>query len=208
MKYRGDYTNKLAYKEVYSTMYYLDSTLLRYNKLMDNKSSKDQDFFNPDQTTPTNTLEEEISWNASEYIQHHKEPIWYLIASLAIAAVAAVGFLMIRDLFTPSAIVVFGVLLLVVSSRKPRTMNYIVSNHGVVVNSKEYASNDFQSFTIVHEGPIESVILYPQKRWSLALSLYFAPEDGQKIFDMLSSFLPFEQREKDTIDKILHKVRF
>jgi hypothetical protein len=77
-----------------------------------------------------------------------------------------------------------------------------------VVGTHEYTFNEFQSFGIIQEGPIESIILMPQKRWSPAINMYFSPEDGQQIFDILSEFLPFEQHERDIIDKFLHKIRF
>jgi len=180
---------------------------------MDSKPRNDQDFFTqtpPEEVTDSivATDHEAVSWTASEYIQHSKDASWYTVALAAIILIAGAGYLVSRDLFTPIAVVVLGALLLIVGSRKPRTFSYMVDAHGIVIENKEYDFNDFQSFSIIQEGPIESVMLLPQKRWSPTISLYFAPDDGQKIFDTLSSFLPFEQREKDTIDKFLHKIRF
>lgn len=149
-----------------------------------------------------------VSWSASEYIQHDKGVFWYVAVFLVIVAIAAGGLFLTRDYFTPSAIVVLGVILMIVGSRKPRTIQYGVNMHGISIGNRKYSFDEFQSFSIVSEGPIESVVLIPLKRWSPAMNLYFSPDDGQKIFDVLSNFLPFEQREKDVIDKFLHKIRF
>ena len=186
---------------------------MRYNMLMDSTPQESQDFF---QETPPSEVtggivppeHEAVSWTASEFIQHNKDASWYFVAFVAIFLLAGTGYLVLHDFFTPGAVVVFGTLLIVVGKRKPRTLSYTIDAHGIVIGTREYDFNEFQSFSIIQEGPIESVMLLSQKRWSPAINLYFAPEDGQKIFDTLSSFLPFEQRDKDVIDKFLHKIRF
>jgi hypothetical protein len=198
-------------------MLYLKYHDMRYNMLMESagENNQDQDLFRPivpiESPLPENVgmLEEEgISWTASEFIQHSKDASWYLIALLVIALLAGLGYLLSHDVFTPGAVVIFGVILLLVSNRKPRTLSYLVDSHGIMINNREYPFTDFQSFSIIKEGSIESVMLLPLKRWSPVLNLYFSPDDGQKIFDTIGSFLPFEQREKDLIDKFLHKIRF
>ena len=149
-----------------------------------------------------------VTWTASEYLDHQKSMSWYLTASGAILCISALSFILMRELFSPIAVLVLGTLLMVIAARKPRTLTYTVDAHGIVVGSREYTYEDFLSFSIIQEGPVESIMLLPQKRWSPALNLYFAPEDGQKIFDILSSFLPLEERSKDGIDRFLHKIRF
>lgn len=98
--------------------------------------------------------------------------------------------------------------MLVAANRKPRILGYAVDAHGIVVGDKEYVYDDFQSFALIKEDSIESILLTPQKRWSPALTLYFDPNDGQKIFAVLSTYLPMEDRQKDNIDKFLHKIHF
>lgn len=176
---------------------------------MDNNNEDAQDFFQPEaQEAGADSAPSGVAWTASEYIEHTKDGAWYMVAVGVTAVLAGLGYLVSRDLFTPSAVVALGLLLIAVSNRKPRTLQYQVDSKGIVIGNKRYTYDDFQSFSIIQEGPIESVLLLPQKRWSPTINLYFSPDDGQKIFDVLSAFLPFEQREKDMIDKFLHKIRF
>lgn len=183
--------------------------LIRYNMLMNAEEESGKDFYKsaPSKAAKPDTGGQ-IAWTASEYIQHSKGIAWYIVAALIIIAIAALCFFIVKDIFTPVAVLIMGAILLVVSGRKPRTFSYEVSPHGIVVGSHEYTFNEFQSFGIIQEGAIESIILMPQKRWSPAINMYFSPEDGQQIFDILSEFLPFEQHERDMIDKFLHKIRF
>lgn len=183
--------------------------------LMDtNEKPAETDLFKPespaeDQDPQLQTSEVgSASWSASEFLQHQKTAVWYLAACGAILVLALLSYLFTRDLFGPVSVAVLGALLLVGAGRKPRTIQYTVDAHGVVIGNKEYAYDDFQSFAVMQEGQIESIALFPQKRFAPEINMYFVPDDGQKIFDILSKFLPFEQREKDRIDKFLHKIKF
>lgn len=183
--------------------------------LMDsNEQPREPDFFNAgtdDQNDSGSSLppvEESISWSASEFLHHEKSAVWYLSASAVIVLISALSYLLIGDLISPIAVIILGALLLVGAGRKPRSVEFTVDSRGIVAGNKEYIYDDFQSFAVIQEDQIESVVLYPQKRFAPEINMYFPPDEGQKIFDILSRYLPFEQREKDRIDKFLHKIRF
>jgi hypothetical protein len=179
-----------------------------------NDQPAEPDFFRqePEQAMPetksTPEVTDSISWSASEFMHHQKSANWYLAAIAIIAIGAAVLFLLSSDPIGPIAVVILGALMLVAAGRKPRTIEYVVDVDGIAVGNKEYAYDDFQSFSVIKEDQVECIVIYPQKRFAPEITMYFAPDDGQKIFNILSSFLPFEEREKDSIDKFLHKIRF
>ena len=182
---------------------------------MDSKEQANEpDFFKSDvqsveQKVDSSRVEAtSVSWSASEFLQHEKSIIWYLSAVAAIGLFALVLYVLTKDAIGPFSVVVLGAILLVAAGRKPRTVQYTVDPNGIVVGNREYDFDDFQSFTIVKDDQLECIALFPQKRFAPEINMYFSPEDGQKIFDILSEFLPFEQREKDRIDKFLHKIKF
>lgn len=158
--------------------------------------------------TQTAVEQDSVSWTASEFLHHQKPTSWYAAVSGVSVLAGAILFLLTKDLIGPLSIVILTALLLVGAAKKPRTLDYLVDQDGVVVGNKEYAFDDFQSFNIVREDQIESIALIPHKRLKPAVSLYFSPDDAQKIFDVISEHLPFEKREQDPIDKFLHKIRF
>ena len=149
-----------------------------------------------------------IEWTASEYLHHQKSAGWYSLAVMAIVLIAFLAYILMREFFSPFAVVLLGGILVYIGARKPRVMHYLIDSDGIVVGSKEFLFDDFLSFSVMKEDGVESIMLIPQKRWSPALTIYFDPKDGQKIFDTLSTYLPFEQREKDSIDKFLHRIKF
>lgn len=149
-----------------------------------------------------------IQWSASEFIRHDKGIGWYLALMGASLLIAAGIYLITRDKITAATIIVATILLGVVAARKPRELMYSVDERGVQVGKKLYPYTSFKSFSIMQEGGVESIWFMPMQRFMPGLSIYFAPEDGPKIIDALSQFLPAESRSLDPVDKFMHRIRF
>ena len=173
--------------------------------------SSTQEVFTPTPPPLSDQMQDDpqvISWTASEYMQHHRNPSWYVLVLLSILALGATGYVLTEDLITPISIAVLGALLIVVAAKKPRTLTYEISGHGIVVGTRNYAYQEFQSFSVADEGQFESIRLMPQRRWAPEISLYFLPQDGQKIFDILSTYLPLETHRSDPMESFLRKIKF
>ena len=151
---------------------------------------------------------EGVQWQASEYLHHQKSIGWYALVTFVLFLVGIAAYLVTHDYFGPFAVVILGALLLVAAGRKPRLVDYLVDQQGIVIGNKEYAYDEFQSFAVVREDAVESILLTPLKKLMPSMSLYFGPNESQRIFNVLSTYLPLEDRKKDPIDRFLHKIRF
>jgi hypothetical protein len=105
-------------------------------------------------------------------------------------------------------VLIIAVLFAVMGARKPRELTYIVDGKGITIGEKFYSYASFKSFSILQEEGMETVWFMPLKRFMPGLSIYFAPEDGQKIVDVIAEFLPFEDKQLDFIDQLMHRLRF
>lgn len=150
----------------------------------------------------------EVSWTASEFIDHQKSSGWFMALAGAGLLLAAAIYFLTKDMFAPVIIALLAIIFGVGAARKPRILNYSINGAGIAVGDRHTAFEEFRSFAVVSEGPIESIILLPTKRWAPPLSVYFAPADGEKIIDTLSAFVPFENHEPGLIDKFLHRIHF
>ena len=162
-------------------------------------------------STPAQPLSDddsEVSWSASEFIAHDKTASWYIILFFSAVIVTAGTFLLTRDYITSGMILVAALLFGIMGARKPRELDYRVSQDGIRMGNKFYSYGVFKSFSVMQEEGIESIWFMPLKRFMPGLSIYFAPNDGQKIVDVLSDYLPFEARELDPVDKLMHRLRF
>ena len=163
----------------------------------------------PDSAEPGQTVDEApVSWSASEFIAHNKSASWYLAVGVAAVLIDAGIFFLTRDKITTVMLLVVALLFGIMGSRKPRELQYIVDDRGVSIGGKFYPYSVFKSFSVVQEEGIESIWFMPLKRLMPGLSIYFAPQDGQKIIDVLVEFLPFEDKHLDPVDKLMHRLHF
>ena len=149
-----------------------------------------------------------VTWTASEYIAHEKSPAWFAGLFAGSAVLVVLVYLITRDMIASVAVFVACIALGVYAGRKPEVKRFEVGEHGIKVAEKSYQYAEFRSFSVVEEGVIDSVWLKPLKKVSPAVVMYFSPEDEEKIVNVLSNFLPYEERELDAIDRMSKRMRF
>lgn len=156
------------------------------------------------QTDPDQTL----SWEASEYIHHEKEWIWFLPVIGGGLALLAVSIFLLQSITFSVLIVVMTIALSIYAVRPPRIMRYELSPLGVRINEKSLSFRDFRSFGIVQDGPLYSALLTPNKRFMPTVTVYFPAEYGERVVDLLGSYIPMQNVELDFVDKLMRKFRF
>ena len=149
-----------------------------------------------------------VNWTASEFIAHDKNGGWYGLLAAGALVLAAAIFLLTRDKMSSAVVVVVAIIFGISAARKPRELEYLVDEHGIRIATKDYPYATFRSFSIVQEGEVESIWLMPLRRFMPIVSIYFDPNDGEKIVDILSQFLPIEDRQPDAVDRLMHRIRF
>jgi hypothetical protein len=149
-----------------------------------------------------------VSWSASEFVAHHKNSGWYLLLMLGAVVVAALVYVLTRDWLSTGVVVVAGIVLAGYSSRKPRQLNYAVDGRGVTVGTKFFAYSEFRSFSIVPEGAFASIVFMPLKRFGIQTTIYYDPQDEDRIIDVISPHLPHEEHQSDMLDHMMRRIRF
>lgn len=153
-----------------------------------------------------------LSWQASEYIHHEKQGMWFaaLVGGAFILLVAAFFLLGSSWTFWSFAIlvVVMTLTLSIYAVRLPRIMSYTLTDEGIVVNDRQFRYDDFRYFGIIEDGPLYSAQLVSTKRFVPAVNLYFPGESGEQVVDLLGAHLPMHHVEPDFIDKLMRRLRF
>lgn len=147
-------------------------------------------------------------WTASEYIEHQHSLGWYLMLLLVTAAIAAVAYLVTKDYFSVGITVMVGIIVATSAGRKPREIKYELTAQGIHVGAKFYKYSRFKSFSIIHEGSINSVEFTPLKKLMLPVAAFFGPGDEERIMDIIGQHLPYEERKMDSVDRLSRKLRF
>jgi hypothetical protein len=183
---------------------------------------ENQDFYTPaggtavaDKPLPQNSAggssnkppDTNFSWSATEYIDHNRGAGWYLLLLLATGALAVGIYFLTKEYFTVGIIVAIGIILAVYAGQKPKQVTYELSNAGLRVGEKLYAYSLFKSFSLLHDGALNSIQLTPLKKLMPPISAYYKAEDEEKITDILGQHLPFDEAKASPIDNISRRLR-
>ncbi len=149
-----------------------------------------------------------FSWAASEYIAHHKSSGWYATLLGGALLVSGALWFVTKDVVSSFVVILAASVLAAYASRQPRELQYTVDSNGITVGDKHYPYAAFRSFSVIEEGAFSSVELLPLKRLGAPISMYYDPKDEESVTGAIAQRLPFEHRERDAIDKLMHKIRF
>ena len=148
-----------------------------------------------------------FSWEASEYVHHHKSNTWYIVLCLAVAML--IGLAIILKLWLEIGVfILMGIAIIVYARKPPRTLLYELSTEGLHVDGRLYPFSYFRSFSVVADTEWHSIDLEPVKRLSPRVVVLFDTEDFDDIIGHLELHLPREDREPDMIERISRYVRF
>lgn len=150
-----------------------------------------------------------ITWTASEYIGHEKSAAWYMLLFLvAVIIAAAVYFITSKDIMSVIVVMIAAFIFGIYAARPPRTLQYGIDDYGISIGKKLYPYSDLKAFSVTGEGAFASITFMPMKRFMPPLSIYFDPQEEDKIVSALSLCLPIEEPRRDPIDRLMRKIRF
>lgn len=148
-----------------------------------------------------------ISWQAAEFIEHPHGAGWYGLLVLITAALTAAVYFVTKDYFATGTIPIVGFIVAVFAGHKPATASYEITSRGLSINDKHYTYGQFKSFSVLQEGSLNSLNLFPLKRFMPPVSAYFEPSQQDKIVNILGEYLPYEDRQMDSIDRLTRRLR-
>lgn len=168
------------------------------------KANQPKDGQPPEQLEPEETL---FSWNSPEFTFISKPAGWYGILALVSILLAGVA-LFFKQWMAAVLVLVMGTSLGVVAGRRPRVLNYSITNYGVYVGEKAYP---FDNFKAHYEGNDYSQVvleLVPVKRFSPLVSLPVLPANHDEIFAAIGEVVPKTEPANNLVDKIFTYLRF
>lgn len=162
-----------------------------------------------DVTAPNDpmVIDEPVRWQAQEYINQTKTPLWFALFAISLVAFMALAIFVMQSISFAILLPVMAAALLVYIRRPPRIINYTLSRKGLYINEQLYSFSEFKSFGVIHDGKEYSVMLIPLKRFRPGVSVYFPEVSGEAIVDMLGAHLPMEELHLDLVDQLLRKLR-
>ncbi len=150
---------------------------------------------------------EPVQWQAVEYVQYAKQPLWYVGFAVVVIVLMVLAVWLMQAWTFAILILVMAAALMVYSHRPPRDLSYVLSEKGLYINEQLHPMGEFKSFGVVQDSELHSLMLIPVKRFRPGLSVYFPTEVGERVVDLLGAYLPMQDLKLDPFDKIVQKLR-
>jgi hypothetical protein len=149
-----------------------------------------------------------VSWTASEYIDHAKGPAWFAMVGVGIILLSVVVYFLLKDFVAPILLALAGTTVAVFAGRKPQVIQYAIDDSGIHIGQRTYSYGDFKSFSLTEAGPLPAILLTPLKRFLPPITIFYDPNEEDKIVDALADYLPHEDKEPDMVDRFMGRIRF
>lgn len=148
-----------------------------------------------------------FTWQASEYVHHHKGIGWYatLVGLVGLLAIVAVLY---KSWFSIVVFVVMGAAIAVYAQKPPRVLTYDLDSYSVTIEGKAYPYKNFRSFGVISDVEWHTIDLEPTQRFMPRLTVLFSDDDFDSIVDHLSIHLPRTDRQPDIIERLTRYLRF
>jgi hypothetical protein len=153
-------------------------------------------------------LSNNVSWTASEFIDHRRGVIWYSWLALATVALTVLVYWLTKDYFAAAVIAVLGLIVAAVSQWKPRQLQYRLTDKGLHIEQKFYPYSQFKFFSIIHENDLSSLVLSQTKRYLPPLSVFIDADDEPAITELVGEHLPLQPGNADRIEQLSRRLRF
>ena len=149
----------------------------------------------------------EFTWQASEYVQHHKNISWYGAVVAAVIILCGAAYLL-KSWLSIILFIIMGIAVIVYAQRPPRTLTYDLSADGLTIDGKLYPYSTFRSFSVLRDVAWHSIDLEPTQRFMPRMSVLFSDNDFDSIVNHMLDHLPRVDRDLDMVERVTRFLRF
>lgn len=147
------------------------------------------------------------SWQASEYVHHHKGAGWYAALAVVLAILLAVAAIF-KLWLSIGVFIAMGAAIVVYAQRPPRILDYEVDDSGITIAGRHYQYKLFRSYSVLSDEEWHAIDLDPTQRFMPRFSMLFGDEDLEQITAHLNRHMPRSDRRPDTIERLSRYLRF
>ncbi|MBX4188160.1 MAG: hypothetical protein KW793_03425 [Candidatus Doudnabacteria bacterium] len=161
------------------------------------------------QELKTTSEKKEIIWQAPEFKEYAKHPLWFVGFSLTVALLVLFG-IFTKSWTTSVVFLLMGILGVVYASQRPRTITVKVNGLGVQVDNLMYSFKTIKKFWIVYYPP-EVKVLYLETSAYLnrIMKLELLNQDPIELRDFLKTYVEEDlEGEENLVDVISRKIKF
>jgi hypothetical protein len=148
-----------------------------------------------------------LTWQASEYVHHHKGMGWYVALAGLVAVLLAIA-VIFKVWLSIGVFIAMGAAIAVYAHKPPRVLTYQLDSDGITIEEKLYPYENFRSFGVLSDIEWHTIDLEPTQRFMPRLTVLFGDEDFDEIVAHLERHLPRVDRDPDLVERLSRYLRF
>jgi hypothetical protein len=159
------------------------------------------------QTAPNEP--KEIKWQAPEYPDYKKHPLWFVGFGLVIAALVLYGVLS-GSWTTALTFILFGVAGLIFANKKPKTVTITINSTGIKIDETKYNYSVIKKFWILYELPELKALYFETSAYlNRVIKIELENQNPNVIREFLKKYLEEDLDQTESLaDTISRKVNF
>ena len=150
---------------------------------------------------------EDITWQAPEYIHKEKDSEWYWSVGILTLAGAASAYMFGNFLLT---ILVFliGFTMALFGARKPKEITFGIGRRGVRADNTLYPFQTLWSFWVIEKEHENLLLLKSQKKLSMQINIPLGDTDPELVQEFLLEYLIEEEDEESVAQRFMDYLGF
>ncbi|HYC79737.1 MAG TPA: hypothetical protein VEC17_01790 [Candidatus Binatia bacterium] len=151
----------------------------------------------------------EITWQAPEYQEYKKHPLWFMAFGLITALLVLFG-IYSGSWTTAITFALFGIVGLIYASQKPKTVTIKLTGTGVQAHNMMYDYRTVKKFWIVYHPPVTKCLYLETNAYlNSVIKIELANQDPRAVKTFLSRYVEEDvDGMENIVDVIARKVKF
>jgi hypothetical protein len=146
-----------------------------------------------------------VVWQAPEYTYTEKNPDWFWVVGILSLAIAITAIILGNVLFGVF-IIIAAISVSIHAIRRPRIINYALTEKGVLIDKDVYLYNTLESFWVDEDE--QKLIIRSRKVFMPYLVLPLLDGDTEDLQNVLIEYLDEEEMQKPFIQKMMDHIGF
>ena len=149
-----------------------------------------------------------ISWQALEFNEHKKPPIWFISFGLLSALLIFYGFWS-GNLLTGATFLVICFSIFFLGLQRPQTVTHKLSSTGISANRIFYPYRNIKKFWIIYKRHNKTLNFETVAYLNNQVSFQLGDQDPVEIKQFLKKYLPEDlDKEESLMDIFAHRIKF
>ncbi len=155
-------------------------------------------------TKELDSLKPLFSWNTPEFHKRERSKQWYvLVVTISVLLLVSLYFL---DSKSGMALVFVSMLFLIFFKLKPKMIDCMLYDDGIVVSNKVYHYSDFVSFSLDNDAVVPRLRFKIPGRVGGIVFLPLANTDADSIYKIITQNVPEVQDTQSDLIDLINKI--